>query len=84
MLVPLNVAPWLWGWPDKFMQRMDAAGVDVFVIGPYDGSFGTSGIDDLEQFARSAEGLRRRHLDQSHRPHRRCRTRQRHGAVTAR
>ena len=57
MLVPLNVAPWLWGWPDKFMQRMDAAGVDVFVIGPYDGSFGTSGIDDLQQFARLPKGF---------------------------
>ena len=57
MLVPLNVAPWLWGWPVKFMQRMDAAGVDVFVLGPYDGSFGTSGIDDLEQFALLPKGF---------------------------
>ena len=66
------------------MQRMDAAGVDVFVLGPYDGSFGTSGVDDLEQFALAAEGLHRRHLDQPHRPHRGCRTRQRHGALTGR
>ena len=57
MLVPINVAPWLWGWPEKFMQRMDAAGVDVFVLGPYDGSFGTSGIDDLEQFAQLPIGF---------------------------
>jgi glycerophosphoryl diester phosphodiesterase len=43
--------PWLWGWPHKFQQRMQNAGVDVFVLGPYDGSFGTSGIDDLGQLA---------------------------------
>jgi glycerophosphoryl diester phosphodiesterase len=52
MLVPLNVAPWLWGWPHKFMQRMHAAGVQVFVLGPYDGSFGSSGVDDLNQLAK--------------------------------
>ncbi len=39
MLVPLNFAPWLWGWPDIFMQRMNAAGVHVFVLGPYDGTY---------------------------------------------
>ena len=52
MLVPLNVAPWLWGWPNKFLQRMDDAGVQVFVLGPYDGTFGTAGVDELEQYAK--------------------------------
>ena len=52
MLVPLNVAPWLWGWPAKFLRRMDDAGVRVFVLGPYDGSFGTVGVDELEQYAK--------------------------------
>jgi len=51
MMVPLNIAPWLWGWPHKFQQRMQGAGVDVFVLGPYDGSFGSSGVDDLGQLA---------------------------------
>jgi glycerophosphoryl diester phosphodiesterase len=52
MLVPLNVAPWLWGWPDKFLQRMEDAGVQVFVLGPYDGTYGTAGVDELGQFAK--------------------------------
>ena len=56
MLVPLNVAPWLWGWPHKFQQRMQSAGVDVFVLGPYDGTFGTSGVDDLGQLASLPNG----------------------------
>jgi glycerophosphoryl diester phosphodiesterase len=25
VLVPINVAPWLWGWPDRFLNRMTAA-----------------------------------------------------------
>jgi glycerophosphoryl diester phosphodiesterase len=56
MLVPLNFAPWLWGWPHKFQQRMQSAGVDVFVLGPYDGGFGTSGVDDLGQLASLPNG----------------------------
>jgi glycerophosphoryl diester phosphodiesterase len=49
MLVPLNVTRWLWGWPDKFLQRMDDAAVRVFVLGPYDGSYGSSGVDNTDQ-----------------------------------
>jgi glycerophosphoryl diester phosphodiesterase len=56
MLVPLNFAPWLWGWPHKFRQRMQSAGVDVFALGPYDGSFGTSGVDAVEQLSELPEG----------------------------
>jgi glycerophosphoryl diester phosphodiesterase len=56
MLVPLNIAPWMWGWPHKFMRRMHKAGVRVFVLGPYDGSSGTPGVDDLSQFARLPKG----------------------------
>jgi glycerophosphoryl diester phosphodiesterase len=57
MLVPLNVAPWLWGWPEIFMRRMRDAGVQVFVLGPYDGSFGTAGVDDSGQLAELPEGF---------------------------
>jgi glycerophosphoryl diester phosphodiesterase len=56
MLVPLNVAPWLWGWSDRFQQRIQNAGVNVFVLGPYDGSFGTSGVDDVKQLSELPEG----------------------------
>jgi glycerophosphoryl diester phosphodiesterase len=47
ILVPINVAPWLWGWPDRFLNRMSGAGSAVFVLGPYDGGFST-GIDTRE------------------------------------
>ncbi len=49
MFVPSNIAPWLWGWPDRFQQRMREAGVDVFILGPYDGGKFSTGIDEVEQ-----------------------------------
>jgi glycerophosphoryl diester phosphodiesterase len=56
MLVPLNIAPWLWGWPHRFQQRMQDAGVKVFVLGPYEGGFGSTGIDDLGMLAELPAG----------------------------
>jgi glycerophosphoryl diester phosphodiesterase len=52
ILVPVNYAGWLWGWPNRFLARMQAAGSPVFVIGRYDGDDFSSGIDratDLDQ-----------------------------------
>ena len=51
LLVPINVAPWLWGWPNRFLVRMAAAGTEVFAAGPWDGGF-SRGIDDAATFAR--------------------------------
>ncbi|MBX5172713.1 glycerophosphodiester phosphodiesterase [Rhizobium sp. NZLR1b] len=52
MLVPINIAPWLWGWPDRFLNRMQDAGTEVFVLGPYRGSDFSAGIDDPALLAR--------------------------------
>lgn len=48
LVIPSNVAPWLWGWPHRLTQRMRAAGTDVVLLGPYDGSGFSSGIDTPE------------------------------------
>ncbi|MEH2508391.1 glycerophosphoryl diester phosphodiesterase [Bradyrhizobium sp. AZCC 1578] len=52
VMLPINVAPWMWGWPDRFLNRMKAANSEVFVLGPYRGGEFSTGIDTLEQFAR--------------------------------
>lgn len=52
VLVPINVAPWLWGWPDRFLNRMQAAGSEVFVLGPYKGGEFSTGIDNSETLMR--------------------------------
>jgi glycerophosphoryl diester phosphodiesterase len=52
MLVPVNFAPWLWGWPNRFLERMRRDDVAVFITGPYGkGDPGTRGIDDDDAFA---------------------------------
>ncbi|MDW6021935.1 glycerophosphodiester phosphodiesterase family protein [Mesorhizobium sp. BAC0120] len=45
LLVPVNIAPWFWGWPNRFLDRMDAAGTQVFLLGPYHGGF-SEGLND--------------------------------------
>ena len=50
--VPINFAPWLWGWPNRFLARMADAGSVVLVLGPYaPGDVGSSGIDSAAQAA---------------------------------
>jgi glycerophosphoryl diester phosphodiesterase len=56
VFVPLNIAPWLWGWPHRLDARMRGAGSSVFVIGPYHGGDFSSGIDTAEQLARLPAG----------------------------
>lgn len=50
LLVPSNYAPWLWGWPDRFVARMRGVKSSVFVLGPRGGDGFSSGIDTKEQF----------------------------------
>ncbi|MBY0422754.1 MAG: hypothetical protein K2Q06_10660, partial [Parvularculaceae bacterium] len=48
ILVPANYAFLLWGWPNRFVERMHAAGSEVYLAGRYDrGDPGTSGIDSI-------------------------------------
>ncbi|CUH74823.1 glycerophosphodiester phosphodiesterase family protein [Tropicibacter naphthalenivorans] len=54
--VPLNVGPWLWGWPHRLTARMHAAGSEVILLGDYDGSGFSSGIDDEGLLARVPKG----------------------------
>jgi glycerophosphoryl diester phosphodiesterase len=50
VMVPINFAGFVWGWPNRFLQRMRDAGSDVILIGPYSpGDAGTSGIDTVEE-----------------------------------
>ena len=48
---PQNLAGFLWGWPHRFTQRLKAAGSDVILTGPYDGSGFMSGINSADSFA---------------------------------
>jgi glycerophosphoryl diester phosphodiesterase len=52
VMVPVNIAGWLWGWPNRFLQRIKDAGSEVILIGPYTwGDPGTVGVDTAEAAA---------------------------------
>jgi glycerophosphoryl diester phosphodiesterase len=58
VLLPVNYAPMVWGWPNRFLARLQSAGTDVYVTGPLSGGDpGTSGIDDAEMFRRLPAGF---------------------------
>lgn len=53
ILVPQNYAFLLWGWPNRFVERMAVAGSEVYLIGPYEkGDVGARGVDSLQEAAR--------------------------------
>ncbi|WIY51627.1 glycerophosphodiester phosphodiesterase family protein [Devosia sp. YIM 151766] len=52
VMLPINVAPWLWGWPNLLQARLHEAGSEIILLGPFGaGDTGTAGIDDLETLA---------------------------------
>jgi glycerophosphoryl diester phosphodiesterase len=57
VLVPINVAPWLWNWPNGFLNRMARAGSIVVVVGPYSSGEFSRGIDSEAEFARLPHGF---------------------------
>lgn len=56
VFVPINVAPWLWGWPNRFLDRVNSVGSIVFVVGPYHGGDFSTGMDNIEDLSRLPEG----------------------------
>ncbi len=49
--IPINIAPFLWGWPIRFMNRMEAVGSSVVIVGRF-GEEVSPGIDTLEDLSR--------------------------------
>ncbi len=58
VMIPVNAAPWLWGWPNLLLQRFHAVGSEVILLGPFSsGDPGATGIDTLEELARVPSGF---------------------------
>jgi glycerophosphoryl diester phosphodiesterase len=49
--IPEKIAPWLWGWPNRFLNRMDSSDTRVIIVGG-NGSDFSSGIDTPEDVDR--------------------------------
>jgi len=55
--VPVNYAPWLWGWPNRFLNRMNDRRSTVFIVGRNDGEDFSSGIDRPDDLALLPSGF---------------------------
>ncbi len=58
VMIPINIAPWLWGWPNLLQDRLRAVDSQIILLGPFEaGDPGTAGIDDLETLANVPESF---------------------------
>jgi glycerophosphoryl diester phosphodiesterase len=46
--MPVNVGPWMWGWPHRFQQRMASVNSVFFAVAPYHGGGFSGGIDTAD------------------------------------
>ena len=56
VLIPINYARWLWGWPNRFLQRLRNVGTDAYVLGAREEEEFSRGIDSEEEFRRLPAG----------------------------
>jgi glycerophosphoryl diester phosphodiesterase len=57
VLLPVNVAPWIWGYPNRLLSRFAAVGTRIYVTGALDDTGFSSGVDDAALFARLPNGF---------------------------
>lgn len=55
---PVNYAWLAWGWPNRFLERMQSVGTEVMLIGPLENGELTGNIDDAEGLARVPDNWR--------------------------
>jgi len=53
--IPDQIAPWLWGWPNRFMERMDHEQTKVVLVAG-SGDF-SQGFDTIDDFSRIPSGF---------------------------
>ena len=48
-MLPANFGPWVWGFPNRLTARLAEYGSRLVMLGPYDGSGFSSGLDYAEE-----------------------------------
>jgi glycerophosphoryl diester phosphodiesterase len=48
-MLPANFAPWVWGFPNRLTERIAEHGSRLVILGPYDGSGFSSGLDNIAE-----------------------------------
>lgn len=54
--IPEKIGPWLWGWPEKFVDRMEQNDVRTIIVGGSGRDFST-GFDSTDDLDRLPEGF---------------------------
>jgi len=58
VVVPINYARWLWGWPHRFEKRLAEWNSELILLGAREsGDVGSRGIDDISELAAIPEGF---------------------------
>lgn len=57
LILPINIAPFVWGFPHRLTERLAEHGTSLILVGPYDGGGFSSGIDDAETLAQVPDGF---------------------------
>ncbi len=55
--VPISHARLVWGWPHRFLDRMEAAGTTVILAGRLEDTLGLPAIDDAETLSKAPTGF---------------------------
>ena len=50
-MLPVNYASFVWGYPNRLADRLRAHGTSVVLLGAYDGSGFSSGVDTPDELA---------------------------------
>ncbi len=58
VIVPVSHTWLVWGWPRRFIERMERVNTEVWLLGPFDGTPSTRGLDDPELMGRIPHGVR--------------------------
>jgi glycerophosphoryl diester phosphodiesterase len=56
IVVPVNYQWVIWGWPDRYLDRMRAVNSQVFVTGPYTKGSQIGGLNTAEEFRELPQG----------------------------
>jgi len=56
IFVPINLTPWLWGWPNRFMNRMSAVHGSIILMGEYPAQEISPGLDSPHDLSRIPPG----------------------------
>ncbi|WP_284377693.1 glycerophosphodiester phosphodiesterase family protein [Amylibacter marinus] len=57
VMIPSDIAPYLWGWPLRFQARMSANQTDIVLVGPLQKNSRILGIDSPEMLDEVAQGF---------------------------